>query len=81
MFFSIKDLLKQGSKVYKNVETNEEYRGLYMWKSIFGAPIEYTGDDHEAAFMNEHPEAATFFRGSLLMHIEAEEQEKPVRAV
>ena len=80
MQFSVKELLAQGESVHG--EAPNQYRGLFLWKSIFGAPVGGdVGNSREAAFMNTNPEIASYFRASLLMHIEAFDEEKPIRQV
>lgn len=66
---SAKQLLAEGSKE----------GGFYMWRSLYGAPEENTNDAAKA--MNDNPDIASDWKGKVLMHIHAEENDKPKKAM
>lgn len=53
--------------------------GTYFWKNIYGAPLGYSGKNCES--MNENPDMASFWKGRILMQVEAVKTEKPVLLV
>jgi len=53
--------------------------GTFFWKNIYGAPLGYSGKNREN--MNENPEIASFWKGRILMQVEAVKTEKPVLIV
>ena len=69
MFFSLKNLVKLGSKV----------GGHYYWQNLYGAPK--TGSGEAASKMNENPECASAWMGRILMHIECNDSPHPERKV
>lgn len=53
--------------------------GQFFWKNIYGAPPGSSGP--AADNMNENPEIASFWKGRILMQVEAIKTEKPVLLV
>ena len=53
--------------------------GIYMWKNIYGAPVDIGGS--YAAQMNENPEIASLWKGRILMQVLAVKTDKPVLRV
>ena len=53
--------------------------GFFMWRSLYGAPEENTNDAAKA--MNDNPDIASDWKGKVLMHIRAEENDKPKKAM
>ena len=50
--------------------------GVYMWKNIYGAPVDVGGSVSEQ--MNENPEMGSLWKGRILMQVLAEKTDKPV---
>ena len=50
--------------------------GIFMWKNVYGAPVDFTNST--AKSMNENPEIASLWKGRILMQVLAEKTEKPV---
>lgn len=69
LILSAKKLLAEGSKE----------GGFYTWVSLFGSPADNTGD--EADKMNSNPEIASDWKGMVLLHIAAEENDKPKKGM
>ena len=53
--------------------------GFFIWKDLYGSPAENTGA--EADRMNDNPELGSDWKGCILMHIHAEENDKPKKGV
>lgn len=53
--------------------------GFFIWKNLYGAPQDNTGKAADA--MNENPDIASDWKGQILMHISAEENDKPKKGV
>ena len=53
--------------------------GIYMWKNVYGAPVDF--NNATAKSMNENPEIASLWKGRILMQVLAEKTEKPVLRV
>ena len=66
---SAKQLLAEGAKE----------GGFFMWRSLYGAPEENTNDAAQA--MNDNPDSASDWKGKVLMHVQAEENDKPKKAM
>jgi hypothetical protein len=62
LLFSIKDLINN-----KN--------GHFFWKNVYGSPLGVSGEN--TTKMNECPEAASTWKGRILMQVEAIKTEKP----
>ena len=69
LILSAKQLLADGEKP----------GGFYIWRNLYGSPKENSGK--EADEMNKNPEVASDYKGIVLLHIEAEENEKPKKSV
>lgn len=50
--------------------------GKFFWKNIYGAPMGKSGSN--ATLMNKNPEAASLWKGRILMQVYSEKTEKPV---
>jgi len=64
-----------GSLLFNLKECIGKKKGTYFWKNIYGAPLNYSGDN--ANKMNETPEVASCWKGRILMGVDAEKTEKP----
>lgn len=51
-------------------------KGMMFWKNIYGAPL--NGSGTHATNMNENPDAASFWKGRILMQVDAYKCDKPV---
>ena len=69
LILSIKKLLADGSQP----------GGFYTWCSLYGSPADNSGAEADA--MNENPDIASDWKGMVLMHIEAGENDKPRKGV
>lgn len=69
LVFSVKQLLAEGGKP----------GGFFVWKDLYGSPKDNSGA--EADSMNENPELASDWKGSILLHISAQENDKPRKGV
>ena len=52
---------------------------VLAWKDIFGAPGDSSSQDAET--MNRNPEVASKWNGSVLIGIEMEDSDKPVKMI
>lgn len=69
LIFSAKQLIADGSKP----------GGFFIWKSLYGSPADNTNDAAED--MNENPEIASDWKGMVLFHISAVENDKPKKGI
>lgn len=69
LILSAKQLITDGAKP----------GGFYIWRSLNGSPAENTNE--AADEMNENPEIASDWKGMVLLHISAEENDKPKKGV
>lgn len=74
-----KDAIKDeivGSILFNLKECMEEANnGKYFWRNVYGAPINYRGQITD--LMNSNPEAASTWKGRILVQILADKTEKP----
>ena len=52
-----------------------ENNGKFLWRNVYGAPIGHSGDVTD--LMNANPEAASTWKGRLLVQVVSEQTEKP----
>ena len=69
MILSVKKLLADGAQP----------GGFFTWCNLYGSPAENTGVESDA--MNENPDIASKWKGMVLLHIEASENDKPKKGV
>jgi hypothetical protein len=69
LILSAKQLIKDGSKP----------GGFYIWRSLYGSPPDNFNEAADA--MDENPEGASDWKGMLLLHIQAEVNDKPKKGV
>ena len=62
-------------------EDNSQVGGFMFWKSLFGAPVEDVADWKKQEEMNQNPEQATFYKGAVLLQIEATDTTTPKKDV
>ena len=48
---------------------------MFFWKNIYGAPTSYSGKHCD--LMNKEPNSASYWKGRVLMHVQAQETDKP----
>jgi len=65
-----------GSIVLEAKDIIEHMNGKFFWKNLYGAPMGKSGSN--AKYMNLNPEAASLWKGRILMQVCAEKTEKPV---
>ena len=65
-----------GSILFNLKDCISHYNGKYFWKNIYGSPLDCSGEN--TTLMNENPEAASTWKGRVLMQVTAEKTEKPV---
>jgi hypothetical protein len=73
------DLVKDevvGSLLFNLKECIGPLNGQFFWKNIYGAPLDKSGANTD--LMNSNPEAASTWKGRILMKVEAFKTEKPV---
>ena len=74
-----KDLVKDevvGSLLFNLKDCIEKMNGNFFWKNVYGAPLDKTGANTD--LMNSNPEAASTWKGRILMQVVAEKTDKPV---
>lgn len=69
LILSIKRLIAEGSKE----------GGMFVWKDLYGSPKD--NNNEEAEVMNSNPECASDWKGSILIHVSAKEDDKPKKGV
>ena len=69
LILSVKQLLAEG----------RQPGGFYTWCSLYGSPAENKGAEADA--MNENPDIASKWKGMVLLHIQAEANDKPKKGV
>ena len=73
----------KSSKSEKSVKEGEEKKwdggGFFIWRNMNGAPQEC--DNEAADAMNNNPEIASDWKGKVLLHIQATENDKPQKQV
>ena len=65
-----------GSIVFQSKNIIGAKNGIYLWKNVYGAPMDVSGAN--ATQMNENPEIASLWKGRILIQLLAEKTEKPV---
>jgi len=65
-----------GSIILNAKDIIDGLNGKFFWKNIYGAPMGVSGK--HATYMNNNPEAASLWKGRILMQVYAEKTEKPV---
>lgn len=65
-----------GSIILNAKDIIEDINGKFFWKNIYGAPLGVSGSSTK--YMNENPEAASTWKGRILMQVVAKKTEKPV---
>ena len=68
-----------GSIVFQSKNIIGAKNGIYLWKNVYGAPMDVSGTN--ATQMNENPEIASLWKGRILIQLLAEKTEKPVLRV
>ena len=63
ILFNMKDFMK------------EELNGKFMWKNVYGSPLDMKGEITD--LMNSNPEAASTWKGRILVQVVCEKTEKP----
>lgn len=62
-----------------------KYAGKFLWRNIYGSPVSNSLHDgyvkEHKTEMNENPEAASNWKGRVLVQVECEATEKPVAKV
>jgi len=51
--------------------------GKFMWRNVYGSPINQSSSDAKRE-MNENPEAASNWKGRILMQVVCEKTEQPI---
>ena len=57
------------------VKNHSTEKGTLMWKQLYGAPVDSSGE--AATAMNENPELASDWKGRVLMHLQACDAQYP----
>ena len=74
-----KDLVKDevvGSLLFNLKDCIGSLNGKFFWKNIYGEPLGKSGANTD--MMNSNPEAASTWKGRVLMQVSAEKTEKPL---
>ena len=69
LLFSAKQLISEG----------EKEGGFFIWRNMNGAPIE--NNNEHADKMNESPDLASDWKGFVLLHVKATENDKPQKGM
>lgn len=69
LILQVKKLLKDGSVP----------GGFFTWCSLYGSPADNSGVEADA--MNKNPDIASKYKGMVLLHIQAESNDKPRKGV
>jgi len=54
--------------------------GKFMWRNVYGSPINQSNSEHKRE-MNDNPEAASNWKGRVLVQVVCERTEQPVAKV
>jgi len=65
-----------GSFTLNSKDIIENKKPTFFWKNLYGAPLDGSGE--HAKNMNENPDAASFWKGRILMQVTAYKCDKPV---
>lgn len=65
-----------GSFTLEAKDIIEGKKAMFFWKNLYGAPL--NGSGVHAKNMNENPDAASFWKGRILMQVSAFKCDKPV---
>lgn len=82
--FKVWDEDLTGDEVVGSFELNAKdiigkKNGIFFWKNIYGAPVGFSND--AAKNMNDNPAMASFWKGRILIQVEAVKTEKPLLMV
>lgn len=82
--FKILDEDLTGDEIIGSFELNAKdiigkKNGLFFWKNIYGAPLNFSNKSVDN--MNDNPALASFWKGRILMQVEAVKTDKPVLLV
>jgi hypothetical protein len=64
-----------GSMLFNAKEITTYLNGKFIWKNIYGAPLDCSGENTN--LMNHNPDMASTWKGRILMQVVADKVEKP----
>ena len=60
----------------KDLKEPGRYNNMFLWKNVYGSPMDQKGSKSKTA-MNENPEMASTWKGRVLFQVSAEKEDKP----